>query len=37
MNGLEKINQRIRRDGSDEVAAIRAEAEGRGLRRGLEG
>ncbi|MBQ7464946.1 MAG: hypothetical protein IJS55_00335 [Oscillospiraceae bacterium] len=29
MNGLEKINQRIRRDGSDEVAAIRAEAEGR--------
>ena len=29
MNGLEKINQRIRQDGSDEVAAIRAEAESR--------
>lgn len=29
MNGLEKINQRIRQDGSDEVAAIQAEAEGR--------
>ena len=29
MNGLEKINQRIRRDGSDEVAAIRAETESR--------
>ena len=29
MNGLEKINQRIRQDGSAEVDAIRAEAEGR--------
>ena len=29
MNGLEKINQRIRQDGSDEIAAIQAEAEGR--------
>ena len=29
MNGLKKINQRIRQDGSDEVAAIQAEAEGR--------
>ena len=27
MNGLEKINQRIRQDGSDEIAAIQAEAE----------
>ena len=29
MNGLEKINQRIRQDGSDEVAAIQAETDSR--------
>lgn len=29
MNGLEKINQRIRQDGSDEVTAIQAETDSR--------